>query len=100
LSVSYYELAESLENESSYDNAIFQYSYSDLIAGMVRLTGDIDTYSSRYSGNPEVILKGDSQGLSFDMFNDDFSLILIGCVIGLGVSMIVFISVWSGILKK
>jgi len=54
LSVSYYELAESLENESSYEDAIFQYKYSDLIAGMVRLSSGSGSYSSRYIGIPET----------------------------------------------
>ncbi len=86
LSVSYYELAESLENESSYDNAIYQYKYSDLIAGMVRLTSISGSYSSRYIGIPEV--NSIEKGLLINV--DEFSVlqIALGCIIGLFIGII------------
>jgi hypothetical protein len=42
-----------LENESSYDNAIFEYKYSDLIAGIVGLTDSPVSSNSRYIGIPD-----------------------------------------------
>ena len=88
LSVSYYELAESLENESSYDNAIFQYKYSDLIAGMVRLTSSSGTYSSRYIGIPESNSNNSKTNLLSSI--NDFSIIqiVIGCIIGIFIGIL------------
>jgi uncharacterized protein len=90
LSVSYFELAENLENESSYDNAIFQYKYSDLIAGMVRLTSSSESYSSRYIGIPESSPNIPSKNF---VSNAEFPAsiqIIIGCIIGLLIGLILF----------
>ncbi|MEM0492376.1 MAG: S16 family serine protease [Candidatus Thermoplasmatota archaeon] len=55
LAVSYYEYAESLANESSYDDALVYYKYSDLISGALRFTsGSGRMTSSRYIGIPEI----------------------------------------------
>jgi uncharacterized protein len=94
LSVSYYELAESLENESSYDNAIFQYKYSDLIAGMVRLTSSSGSYSSRYIGIPESNLNSSEKDLIIDINEFSILQILIGCFIGLFIGIIICSIVW------
>ncbi len=81
LSVSYYELAQSLENESSYENAIFQYKYSDLIAGVVRLSSMSGTHSSRYISVPN---SPPAESIYFEKSNESFILALtIGCIIGI-----------------
>jgi len=81
LSVSYYELAESLENESSYENAIFQYKYSDLIAGVVRLSSMSGTHSSRYICVPN---SSPAESIYFEKSNESFILALtIGFIIGI-----------------
>jgi len=88
LSVSYFELAESLENESSYDNAIFQYKYSDLIAGMVGLTSSSGSYSSRYIGIPDSDTNNSGEISLIDL--DEFSIVqlLIGCIVGILIGII------------
>ena len=54
LSVSYYELAETLTNESSFEDAMFQYKYSDIVAGVVSSGDTSGTHSSRYIGIPAL----------------------------------------------
>jgi uncharacterized protein len=54
LAVSYYEYAESLIEEGNVENALFYYKYSDLITGVLRLSGDCGDRSSRYVGIPPV----------------------------------------------
>jgi predicted S18 family serine protease len=88
LSVSYYELAESLENESSYDNAIFQYKYSDLIAGMLRLTSNSSSYSSRYIGIPESSPNSYKPVLFIDANSFSIIQIVIGCFIGIFIGIL------------
>ena len=53
LAVSYYEFAESLANESSFDSSIVYYKNADLIAGALRFTTPYGVRSSRYVGIPE-----------------------------------------------
>jgi predicted S18 family serine protease len=100
LSVSYYELAESLENESSYDNAIFQYKYSDLIAGMVGLTSSSGSYSSRYIGIPELNLNSSEKVLLTDINEFSILQVFIGCIIGLFIGIIICCIVWLYKHKK
>jgi len=88
LSVSYYELAESLENESSYDNAIFQYKYSDLIAGMMRLTGSSGSFSSRYIGIPETSSYVLEKNITSNEEKIPFTEIIISLVIGLALGLL------------
>jgi uncharacterized protein len=90
LSVSYYELAESLENDSSIDDAIFQYEYSDLIAGMVGLTGSNGSYSSRYFGIPESSPPINANKLSFDEYEFSIIQVSIGCIIGIFVGILIY----------
>lgn len=54
LAVSYYEYAQSLENESSIDAAIFYYKYSGLIPGVLTVTSTCGSQSSRYLGIPNL----------------------------------------------
>lgn len=54
LAVSYYEYAQSLQNESSQDTAIVYYKYADLIAGALQYTTPLATTSSRYLGIPDI----------------------------------------------
>jgi len=93
LPVSYFELAESLENESSYDNAIFQYKYSDLIAGMVGLTSGSGSYSSRYIGIPESSSNSQQTGLIIDGNSFSIIQILIGCLIGIFIGIFFYGSI-------
>lgn len=88
LSVSYYELAESLVNESSYENAIFQYKYSDLISGVVRLSSSSGGRSSRYIGISEFGTP--SSETDFLNNTNEFSIIsiVIGCLIGIIIGII------------
>ena len=53
LAVSYYEYAQSLQNESSNDSAIIYYKYSEMIAGALQFTAPYASQSSRYLGVPE-----------------------------------------------
>jgi uncharacterized protein len=90
LSVSYYELAESLENESSYNDAIFQYKYSALIAGLVGLTNSAGSYSSRYSGIPESNPNSSEHGLLNDIHDYSILQVGIGGIIGLFIGIILY----------
>ena len=54
LAVSYYEYAQSLENESSIEAAIFYYKYSGLIPGALTVTSTCGGQSSRYLGIPDL----------------------------------------------
>jgi uncharacterized protein len=54
LAVSYYEYAQSLENESSIEAAIFYYKYSGLIPGVLTVTSTCGGQSSRYIGIPDI----------------------------------------------
>jgi uncharacterized protein len=59
LAVSYFEYAESLRNESSYDSALVYYKYSGMIAGALSFTNiTTGVASSRFVGIPETISAG------------------------------------------
>jgi len=98
LSVSYFELAESLENESSYNNAIFQYKYSDLIAGMVGLNTGNSSLSSRYIGFSEPSTNN-REKISF-INKDNLSIfqILIASIIGIFIG-IILCSIFKKMMK-
>ena len=53
LAVSYFEYAQSLQNESAIDAAVVYYKLSDLIAGSLGFTSTSGDQSSRYVGIPE-----------------------------------------------
>jgi len=54
LAVSYYEYAQSLENKTEYNSALFYYKYSNMIAGALSLTNiSKETSESRYIGVTE-----------------------------------------------
>jgi len=91
LSVSYYELAKSLTNESSYENAMFEYKYSDLIAGLIKLTnGDYSKkYTSRYIGIPKQPIH-DLKTVNLNNSNNP-SIISLGSGIAIGIIIGVFI---------
>ena len=95
LSVSYYELAQSLINESSYDDAMFQYKYSDLIAGVIGLTGFSNVHSSRYIGIPESGLYSNKSRLLNDNKRSYLFFITIGCLIGILFGMILCIKIYE-----
>ena len=93
LAVSYYELAQSYANETSYDTALLYYKYSDIIAGALSFT-DLTTSSteSRYTGIPEVNIPIWRQIFqSFDGFVT-FSIILfiLGSIGGFGAGVILY----------
>lgn len=79
LAVSYYEYAESLK-EDSIQNALFYYKYSDLITGVLTLSGTCGEQSSRYVGIPPV----QSASWNFDIndINGFFVILLTFGVIG------------------
>jgi len=88
LAVSYYEYAESLSNETSYDTALIYYKYSGMIAGALTFANiSTATSSSRFVGIPETeapvfrwILQ--QTALLLGMF-------LIGILAGLGIGLII-----------
>lgn len=59
LAVSYYEFAQSYIEENV-ETALFYYKYSDLIPGVLTVTGICGSESSRYVGIPEIQVR--SQG--------------------------------------
>jgi len=86
LAVSYYEYAESLANESSFDNALVYYKYSGMIAGALSFTNmSTGTSSSRYVGIPEH----GSPNLGIDFNTAAIAVaIFIGGIGGLGLGLI------------
>ena len=86
LAVSYYEYAESLANESSFDNALVYYKYSGMIAGALSFTNmSTGTSSSRYVGIPEH--RSPNFGITFNAVAIAVA-IFIGGVGGLGLGLI------------
>jgi len=87
LAVSYYEYAESLANESSYDNALVYYKYSGMIAGAITFTNmSTGTSSSRYVGIPEY--GKPNLGVTINSAAIGIAL-LIGGIGGLGLGLII-----------
>jgi len=99
LSVSYYELAETLVNESSYEDAMFQYKYSDLVAGVISFGEVSSSHSSRYLGIPAVNL---SANTGFLVVSNDFSIwsLLVGIAIGLFLGIILLAVVYLRLKNK
>jgi uncharacterized protein len=89
LAVSYYEYAQSLQNESSQDTAIIYYKYSDLIAGALQYTAPYATQTSRYLGippTPTILLS------TWTMLTPNLGLFIIiagiGALAGLGIGLL------------
>jgi len=79
LAVSYYEYAESMI-EDNVENALFYYKYSDLITGVLTLSGDCGDRTSRYIGIPPV--QRASWNLNLENINGFFIIILTFGIIG------------------
>jgi uncharacterized protein len=93
LAVSYYEYAESLVNESSYDSALVYYKYGNIIAGAISFTNfSAGTASSRYIGIPEVNIP--TWKKMFSSYSDitlfgSFAFIM-GIIAGVGLAIIAY----------
>jgi len=88
LAVSYYEYAESLSNDSSFDSALMYYKLSSMIAGALVFTNTTSgTASSRYvgitKGNPTHYMWG------LEWTSVIIIAILIGGLAGLGIGLII-----------
>lgn len=95
LAVSYYEFAQSLVNESSFDSALVYYKYSGIIAGAIGFTNfSVGVSSSRYVGIPEM-----SRPIwRCDLFRYSEYLVImaiLGGIFGLGLGLIT-----GGLLSK
>jgi hypothetical protein len=77
--VSYYEYAESLIEENVED-ALFYYKYSDLITGVLTLSGNCGKQSSRYVGIPPI--QASSWNFDLNDINVFFVIMLTFGVIG------------------
>ncbi len=90
LAVSYYEFAQSLKNESSFDAALEYYKYSDLIAGVVALTDATITSNrgSRYIGIPDIHFSF-WERMVFSNLEVIFFFTSIGAVGGFGLALII-----------
>lgn len=88
LAVSYYEYAQSLANESSYNSAIVYYKYSDLIAGTLRFTTSCRGQSSRYVGIPEISTSIWEKGI-LRYSNYFFIFAIIGGIGGIGIGIMI-----------
>ena len=85
LAVSYYEYAQSLTNESDFENALLYYKYSGMIAGVLGFTNStIGTASSRYVGLPNIKNSIPGNWLFIIIMISIFSLIA-----GLGIGLII-----------
>ncbi len=89
LAVSYYEYAESLRNETSYDSALMYYKYSGMIAGALSFTNTTcGTGRSTYVGIPEVSSNRNLLSLAFIIVGTGVGF-FIGIIAGLGIGLIV-----------
>jgi uncharacterized protein len=88
LAVSYYEYAQSLVNESSFNSAIVYYKYSGLIAGALGFTVACGGLSSRYIGIPEASISIWERGIL--RYSDYFIIFtIIGGFGGLGIGILI-----------
>lgn len=89
LAVSYYEYAESLANESSFDSAIVYYKDSGIIAGAIDFTNfSKGATSSRYVGVPEIKVNAREYGI-FRYSEYLIFMTVIGGFAGLGLGLII-----------
>ena len=89
LAVSYYEYAESLSNESSFESAIIYYKYSGMIAGAISYTNTTSagTSVSTYVGIPQANTPLSIWVLERMLFI--IGIFLIGGLAGLGIGLII-----------
>ena len=88
LAVSYYEYAESLSNESSFDSALIYYKYSGMIAGAISYTNtSVGASISSYVGIPQVNTPLSIWILERMLFI--IGIFLIGGLAGLGIGVII-----------
>lgn len=88
LAVSYYEFAESLSNESSYESALNYYKYSGTIAGVLDITNiNSGITSSRYVGIIETRTPEEINW--FEHVGFLISLLALGVIAGIGIGLIV-----------
>jgi len=89
LAVSYYEYAESLVNESSFNSAIVYYKYSGIIAGSLDLTNfSTSSHSSRFIGIPKIQTPNWGDGF-FKYFEYQLIMLILGGIAGLGIGLII-----------
>jgi predicted S18 family serine protease len=94
LAISYYEYGDSLVNESSFDNALFYFKYSGMIAGALSYTNFSSSgSSSRYVGIPEINYPSQDNWLA-ENIEFVISLVVIGCIAGIGIGLIISGTVW------
>ncbi|RLF51606.1 MAG: hypothetical protein DRN24_04640, partial [Thermoplasmata archaeon] len=89
LAVSYYEYAESLSNDSSFDSALMYYKLSSMIAGALSFTNaTVGAASSRYVG---ISMGNPTYFNIWGLEETDVIIIaiLIGGLAGLGVGLII-----------
>lgn len=92
LAVSYYEYAESLANESSYETALIYYKYSSMIAGVLGFTNvTIGSSASKYVGVPDYkeITKNDKINLVEKEFIIRLLIGICGVIAGLGIGLMI-----------
>jgi len=89
LALSYYEYAQSLQNESSFDTALVYYKYSDLIAGALQFTSVSESRSSRFIGIPAVVRPTWYPELVLFSASSVFFFVL-GSIAGLGIGLILW----------
>lgn len=91
LAVSYYEFAESLNEEESYDSALVYYKYSGMIAGALSFTNvSIGSSSSKYIGVPEYNPPQSSVNIFEYLSTISFIVfMLISLIAGLGIGLII-----------
>lgn len=97
LAVSYYEYAESMI-EDNVENALFYYKYSDLITGVLTLSGNCGTQSSRYLGVPPI--QSASWNVNLNDIGGFFIMILTFGIIGGAVIGFVIGFIFSNPKKK
>lgn len=94
LAVSYYEYAESLK-EDNVESALYYYKYSDLITGVLTLSGNCGDQTSRYIGIPPVQTASWNFNLN-DMSEFSIVILTFGIIGGIIVGFVIgFISTSS-----
>jgi len=89
LAVSYYEFAESLSEESSYDSALLYYKYSGMISGALGFTNiSCGSSSSKYVGIPDYNPPEKNNGFNILNIGTFATFLFLSAVAGFGLGLV------------
>lgn len=96
LAVSYYEFAESLNEESAYDSALLYYKYSGMISGALSFTNiSCGSSSSKYVGIPDYNPPEKTNGFNILNIGVFATFLFLSAAVGFGLGLI-----FAGLFSK